>query len=135
MEEGYIEVATQGMRLMGPITTKHVAAMGLGALVFSPLAVLLALVGWVLPGPLFLPLLGAGLGISPGLLLSLIPIPKRQVNAMTWLYRKIRFRYRTQLFRFDLEYRERKNHAVITAWMREVDEWVKMQAQQKEEHG
>jgi len=124
MEEGYIEVATQGMRLMGPITTKHVAAMGLGALVFSPLAVLLALVGWVIPGPHFLPLLGAGIGISP----------KRQVNAMTWLYRKIRFRYRTQRFRFDLEYRERKNHEVITAWMREIDELLNTQGQQKGAH-
>ena len=134
MEEGYIEVATQGMRLMGPITTKHVAAMGLGALVFSPLAILLALVGWVIPGPHFLPLLGAGIGISPGIILSLIPIPKRQVNAMTWLYRKIRFRYRTQRFRFDLEYRERKNHEVITAWMREIDELLNTQGQQKGAH-
>ena len=127
MEEGYIEVATQGMRLMGPITTKHVASMGLGALVFSPLAILLALMGWVLPGPPSLILVGAGIGLAPGILLALIPVPKRQVNAMTWLYRKLRFRFRTQVFQFDREYRERKNHAVITAWMREVEEAIQVQ--------
>lgn len=133
MEEGYIEVATQGMRLMGPITTKHVASMGLGALVFSPLAILLALVGWVLPGPPSLILVGAGIGLAPGILFALIPVPKRQVNAMTWLYRKLRFRFRTQVFQFDREYRERKNHAVITSWMREVEEAIQVQTKGADE--
>ena len=133
MEEGYIEVATQGMRLMGPITTKHVASMGLGALVFSPLALLFALVGWVLPGPSSLVLIGAGIGLFPGIVLALIPVPKRQVNYMTWLYRKLRFRFRTQVFQFDREYRERKNRAVITAWMREVEEAMKVLNQGEEE--
>lgn len=129
MEEGYIEVATQGMRLMGPITTKHVASMGLGALVFSPLALLLALVGWVLPGPPSLILMGAGVGLFPGVVLALIPVPKRQVNYMTWLYRKLRFRFKTQVFQFDREYRERKNRAVITAWMQEVEEAIEVLSQ------
>ena len=133
MEEGYIEVATQGMRLMGPITTKHVASMGLGALVFAPLAVLLMLVGWVLPGPHSLALILAGVGLAPGLILALIPVPKRQINTMTWLYRKLRFRLRTQVYRFDLEYRERKNRAVILAWMREVEEAMQEQQKRTEE--
>lgn len=133
MEEGYIEVATQGMRLMGPITTKHVGAMGLGALVFSPLALGLALVGWVLPGPSFLPLIGAGTGLLPGVILALIPLRKRQVNAMIWLYRKVRFRFYTQVFHFDREYRERKNLATITAWMREVETAIQVRREGEED--
>lgn len=132
MEEGYIEVATQGMRLMGPITTKHVASMGLGALFFSPLALLFAFVGWVLPGPPSLILIGAGIGLFPGVVLALIRVPKRQVNAMTWLYRKLRFRFRTQVFQFDREYRERKNRAVLTAWMQEVEEAMEVLSQEGE---
>ncbi|MCF8567034.1 hypothetical protein LLE49_20135 [Alicyclobacillus tolerans] len=128
-EEGYIEVVTQGMRIMGPITTKHMASMGLGALVFSPLAVVLLLAGWFISGPHALPLILAASGLVPGLILALIPIPKRKINAMTWLYRKLRFRFRPQVFRFDRDYRQQKNHAVITAWMREVEEAI--QEQQK----
>lgn len=124
MEEGYIEVANQGMRLMGPITTKHVKAMGLGAAVFSPLAILFAIVGWVIPGPAVLPIAGAIIGIIPGVILGLIPIPKRQIGAIVWLYRKLRFRIRTQTFYFDREYRSRKNREVITGWMREVEKEV-----------
>lgn len=124
MDEGYIEVASQGMRLftLGPITitTKHFVSIFLGALSFLPLGVLFSLVGLMIPGPQYLPLLLGIEGLFPGILLSLIPLPNRQTSLLVWLFRKAKFRYRTQVFTFDREFRVRKNVKTISTWMHEV---------------
>lgn len=132
-EEGYIEVTTNGMRLIGPVTTKHVMAMMLGMLVSLPLAGLLVIVGLAIPGPRFLPLILAGVGFLPGIVLGVWPIPNRKISVMTMLYRRYRFKWRTQVYVWDREYRVQKNRAVITAWMREVDEAVRRQQAEGDE--
>ncbi|EPZ44297.1 MULTISPECIES: hypothetical protein [Alicyclobacillus] len=128
MDEGYIEVTSQGMRLfaLGPIsiTTKHFVSIFLGALASFPLGVIFATLGLVIPGPPSLPLILGVIGLLPGIILALIPLPKRQTNLLVWLYRKRKFAFKTQTFVFDREYRARKNFEVISTWMREVREEV-----------
>lgn len=128
-EEGYIETATSGMRLFGPITTKHVVAAGLGVAAFSPFTILLILVGLTVPGPRVLILIYAAVGLLPGSIIGAWPIKKRNITLIVWLYRKIRFRLRTNIYVWDREFRERKNRAVITAWMREIEEVTRHQQQ------
>lgn len=124
MDEGYIEVDSKGMRLFSvgfiSITTKHFVSTFLGALAFLPIGILAAIVGLLVPGPAFLPLLFGILGLLPGVILAVIPAPKKQTNLLIWFYRKAKFRYRTQVFVFDREFRTRRNFETISTWMNEV---------------
>lgn len=121
-EEGYIEVQGTGLRIFGPITSKHLLSMGIGLAVFAPLGALLALIAYGLPGPPFREMLGGAVGILPGLILAITPIPKRRINALTWLWRKIRFRMRPQIYRLDFEYRVRRHRQEMNDWLIDVAE-------------
>ncbi|WP_067936945.1 hypothetical protein [Alicyclobacillus kakegawensis] len=120
MEEGYIEVSSTGLRLFGPITTKHLLSLGIGLAVFAPLGVLLALFAWALPGPSYRVVVGGGIGVLPGLVMAVTPVPKRRINALTWVWRKIRFRLRPQVYRYDLEYRERRHRQEMRDWLIDI---------------
>lgn len=130
MEEGYIETATSGMRILGPITTKHVVAAAIGVAVFSPFAILSVLVGLAMPGPRFHLLIYAAVWLIPGAVLGAWPIHRRKITLIIWVYRKIRFRLRTNVYVWDRSYRDRKNREVITAWMREVAQSIRVQQQE-----
>lgn len=124
-EEGYIEVSGAGLRILGPITTKHLLSMGIGLAVFAPLGALLALIAYALPGPPFREMWGGLVGILPGLVMAILPVPKRRINALTWLWRKIRFRIRPQVYRFDFEYRVRRHRQEMNEWLVDVADAAK----------
>jgi hypothetical protein len=122
VDEGYIEVSSTGLRLFGPITTKHLLALGIGLAVFAPLGALLAFFAYVLPGPPSRVVVGGGIGVLPGLVMAITPIPGRRINALTWLWRKIRFRMKPQVYRYDLSYRERRHRQEMRDWLIDVAE-------------
>ena len=122
MEEGYIEVANQGMRIVGWFTTKHLLSIVYGICALLPLSLLLFLIGMLIPGHSpYLPYIGVGVGSSIGIVIGICPVPKRRTTLMNWLYKRIRYQMKPQVFVFDQEYRMRTNRAKNKAWMARVE--------------
>lgn len=117
MEEGYIEVNNQGMRLIGGFTTKHLLSITTGIGAFIPLAIVIYLFIHISnPTHPYLPYVGVGLGLLPGAILGAIPIPRRKITLLIFLYRRAKFRLRAQVFTFDREYRQRINREKFARW-------------------
>lgn len=121
MEEGYIEVANQGMRIVGWLTTKHLLSMVYGICTLLPLSLLLFLIGVLIPdhSP-YLPYIGVGIGSFIGIAIGICPVPKRRTTLMIWLYKHYRYNLKPQVYVFDRDFRVRTNRAKNKAWMAKI---------------
>ncbi|WP_139234709.1 hypothetical protein [Alicyclobacillus macrosporangiidus] len=61
----------------------------------------------------------------PGLVLAVIPLPKQRINALTWVWRKARFKFKPQIYRYDLSYRELRHRREMHDWLADIADAAK----------
>ncbi|WP_258111247.1 hypothetical protein [Alicyclobacillus sp. SP_1] len=111
MDEGYIEVRNQGLRIVGPIHTYHLFSMMLGMGALAPLALVGLATTAFLPHAPGMPFLVALVGLLLGAVLGLVPMPHRHKTVLQWLWLHLKYRMHAQTYFWDRTHRVRTHQA------------------------
>jgi len=116
MEEGYIEVQNQGLRIIGALHTRHLLSLLLGMGAFAPVALLALLCAEGLPHAPGFPYLVAGVLLALGALVGVVPVPSRKKTLLQVVWLQAKYRIKTQTYQWDRSYREQVHQALDAAW-------------------